>query len=118
MASPTWAYKRERDNCYALPKQATKVEVYRFRFMQRQCLRKQRKVSFSKVKKSPKTERLKLVHNNVWDKASVPPLSGSLYFVTFIDDTSRKVCIYFLKQKSDMFDVFKKWLAQIENRQV
>ena len=38
-----------------------------------------------------------------------------MYFVTFIDDSSRKVWIYFLKHKSDVFDVFKKWLAQVEN---
>ena len=35
--------------------------------------------------------------------------------MTFIDDTARKVWIYFLKEKSEMFDVFKKWLAQVEN---
>jgi len=35
--------------------------------------------------------------------------------VTFINDSSRKVWVYFLKHKSDVFDVFKKWLAQIEN---
>ena len=33
--------------------------------------------------------------------------------MTFIN--GRKVWIYFLKHKSDMFDVFKKWLVQIEN---
>ena len=65
--------------------------------------------------KSPKAERLELVHTDVWDMATVSSLGGSLYFVTFIDDASRKVRIYFLKQKSDMFDVFKKWLAQVKN---
>ena len=34
----------------------------------------------------------------------------------FIDDSSKKVWIYFLKHKSDMFDVFKTWLAQVENK--
>ena len=37
-----------------------------------------------------------------------------MYFVTFIDDSSRKTG-YFLKHKPDMFEVFKKWLAQVEN---
>ena len=58
---------------------------------------------------------MKLVHTDVWGKAFVPSLGGSLYFVTFIDDANRKVWIYFLKQKSDVFDVFKKWLIQVEN---
>jgi len=60
---------------------------------------KKRKVNFSKVMKSPKAERLELVHTDVWGKASVPSLGSSLYFVTFIDDASRKVKIHFLKQK-------------------
>ena len=71
------------------------------------------KVSFSKVRKTSKAENLELVHTDMWGKASVPSLSDSLYFVTFIN--GRKVWIYFLKHKSDMFDVFKKWLVQIEN---
>jgi len=76
---------------------------------------KQKKVSFSKVRKTPKVEKIKLVHTDMWGKGSVLSLSGSLYFMTFIDDSSRKVWIYFLKHKSDVFNVFNKWLAQIEN---
>jgi len=67
------------------------------------------------VRKAPKAERLELVHTDVWGKASIFSLGGSLYFVTFIDDSSRKVWIYSLKHKSDVFNVFKKWLAQVEN---
>ena len=67
------------------------------------------------MKKSLKAQRLELVHTNIWGKTFVPSLSASFYFVTFIDDGSRRVIIYFLKQKSDVFDVLKKWLAQVEN---
>jgi len=35
--------------------------------------------------------------------------------VIFTDDSSRKVQIYFLKHKLDVFDMFKKWVAQVEN---
>jgi len=63
--------------------------------------------SFSMMRKTLKVEKLELVHTNVWGKASVPFLGGSLYFVTFIDDSSRKIWAYFLKHKSDMFVVFK-----------
>ena len=69
---------------------------------------KQSKFSFSKVEKAPKAERLELVHTNLWGEAYVPSVGDSLYFVTFIDDASRKVWIYFSKQKLDVFDVFKK----------
>ena len=35
--------------------------------------------------------------------------------MTFIDNSSRKVWVYFLKNKSDVFDVFKRWKAMVEN---
>jgi len=35
--------------------------------------------------------------------------------VTFIDDSSRKVWVYFLKHNLDVFEVFKKYLAHVEN---
>lgn len=42
-------------------------------------------------------------------------LGGFYYFVTFIDDHSRKVWVYSMKQKSKVFEVFKKWKAKVEN---
>nr|CAN76388.1 hypothetical protein VITISV_037906 [Vitis vinifera] len=36
------------------------------------------------------------------------------YYITFIDDSSRKVWVYFLKNKSDVFETFKKWKAMVE----
>ena len=56
---------------------------------------KQKRVSFSTVTKNPKAEKLELVHTDIWGKTSVPSLGGSLYFVTLIDDSSRKVCVCF-----------------------
>jgi hypothetical protein len=44
----------------------------------------------------------------------VESLRGSQYYITFIDDSSRKVWIYFLKQKFDVFEVFKKWKIMVE----
>ncbi|KAE8711156.1 Villin-2 [Hibiscus syriacus] len=40
---------------------------------------------------------------------------GSLYYVTFIDDSTRKVWVYFMKKKSEVFDTFRKWKAMVEN---
>jgi len=70
---------------------------------------KQKKVSFSKTSKSSKVERLALVHTDVWGPAPMKSLGGSQYYVTFIDDSTRKVWVYFLKNKSDVFSVFKRW---------
>ena len=69
---------------------------------------KQRRVSFSKMRKTLKAEKLELVHTDVWGKALVFSLGNSLYFVTFIDDSSRKVWVYFFEAQSNVFDAFKK----------
>ena len=76
---------------------------------------KQKKVSFTKIDKTPKAERLELVHTDVWGPSPVSSLAGSLYYVTFIDDSTRKLWVYFLKKKSEVFDTFRKWKAMVEN---
>ena len=42
-------------------------------------------------------------------------LSGYVYYVSFIDDYSRKACVYFLKSKDEVFGKFKQVKALIEN---
>ena len=76
---------------------------------------KQKQVSFTKISKTPKAERLELVHTDVWGPSPVSSLAGSLYYVTFIDDSIRKLWVYFLKKKSEVFDTFRKWKAMVEN---
>ena len=66
-------------------------------------LGKQKKVSMI-----PKVEKLELVHTDLWGPSPVAFLRGSRYYITFIDDSSKKVWVYFLKNKSDVFETFKK----------
>ncbi|MBE2321325.1 DDE-type integrase/transposase/recombinase, partial [Solirubrobacter sp. CPCC 204708] len=75
---------------------------------------KQKKVSFLKSGRVPKSQKLELVHTDLWGPSPITSLGGSRYYVTFIDDSSRKVWVYFLKNKSDVFDTFKKWKALVE----
>ena len=56
-----------------------------------------------------------MVHIDIWRPSPVPSLGGSKFYVAFIDDFSRNVWIYFLKHKSDVFVIFKKWKAKVEN---
>ena len=42
-------------------------------------------------------------------------LGKSSYFITFIDDYSRKCWVYFLKTKDEAFDTFKRFKALVEN---
>jgi hypothetical protein len=76
---------------------------------------KQKRVRFLRVGKEKKNERLELVHTNVWGPAQVSSLGGSHYYVTFIDDATRKTWVYCIRQKSDVFYTFKKWKALVEN---
>lgn len=41
-------------------------------------------------------------------------IGGSSYFLTFIDDESRKILIYILKSKDQIFEVFKDFYAKVE----
>jgi len=59
---------------------------------------------------------LELVHIDVFGPVTVPSLSGSLYYVSFIDDFSRKTWIYFLRKKSEVFEKFKEFKALVENQ--
>jgi transposase InsO family protein len=43
-------------------------------------------------------------------------LEGNRYFITFIDDFSKKLWVYFLKEKSAAFIVFKNFKALVENQ--
>ena len=76
----------------------------------------QKRVCFSKSVRTSKAEKLELVHTNVWGPAPIKSLGGSSYYVTFIDDSTRKVWVYFLKNKSDVFATFKRWKAEVENQ--
>ena len=42
-------------------------------------------------------------------------LSVYVYYVSFIDEFSRKTWIYFMKNKDDVFNKFKEFKALIEN---
>ena len=50
--------------------------------------------------KQKKSERLDLVHIDVWGLAQVSSLGGSRYYVTFIDDATRKTWVYCIRQKT------------------
>ncbi|KAJ0555551.1 putative RNA-directed DNA polymerase [Helianthus annuus] len=78
-------------------------------------LGKQKRVTFVKTGRTPKAQKLELVHSDVYGPTSVTSLGGSRYYVTFIDDSTRKVWVYFLKHKSGVFDAFKIWKSAVEN---
>ena len=55
------------------------------------------------------------MHTDVWGLAQLSSLGGFHYYVTFIYDATRKVWVYFLRQKYDVFQTYKKWKCLVEN---
>ena len=58
---------------------------------------------------------LGLIRSDICGPMSTRALSGVEYFVTFIDDHSRKTWIYFLKTKDEVFDHFREFKIFVEN---
>ena len=79
-------------------------------------LGKLRRVNFNKVGRTLKEAKLELVHTDVWGPTLVSSISRRSYFVIFINDHLRKVWAYFMRHKSKVFDVFKRWKTIIENK--
>jgi transposase InsO family protein len=59
---------------------------------------------------------LQLVHSDLCGPFSSPSFSGCKYFLTFIDDFSRRTWVYFLKLKRKVFDKFLAYKALVEKQ--
>ncbi|KAK9100212.1 hypothetical protein Scep_023642 [Stephania cephalantha] len=59
---------------------------------------------------------LQLVHSDVYGPLQTASLGGSKYFMTFIDDCSRMIWVYTLKNKSDAVSCFQKFKATVEKQ--
>ena len=68
-------------------------------------------MSFPKKSNSRAKKSFELIHANVCGPIS---LGKNNYFLLFNDDFSRKTWVYFLKQKSEVFSIFKKFKATVE----
>ena len=68
----------------------------------------------------PSSERkakgiLEIIHSDVCGPISSKSLSMYAYYVSFIDDFSRKTWVYFMKNEDKIFSKFKEFRALIEN---
>jgi hypothetical protein len=59
---------------------------------------------------------LEVVHSDVCGPFDEKPLGGNRYFITFVDEYSRKMLIYLLQTKCAAFYVFRKFKALVENQ--
>ena len=77
---------------------------------------KQNRVAFKSSPSPRKSGILELIHSDVCSPMKIRTLSGSLYFVVFIDDHSRKLWVYTLRRKDQVLDAFKQFHALVERQ--
>jgi transposase InsO family protein len=61
-------------------------------------------------------EHLELVHTDLCGPMQTQSIGGRFYFLTFIDDFSRKSWVYFLKHKSETFEKFREFKSMTEKQ--
>lgn len=61
------------------------------------------------------TRLLELIHSDVCGPMKNISIGGARYFVTFIDDFSRRVHVYFIKNKNEVFEKFLEFKNRVEN---
>ena len=79
------------------------------------CLEGKMTMSPFKAKGHRAKEILDLVHTGLCGPISTSARGGYEYFITFIDDYSRYRYIYLMRHKSEAFDKFKEYKAEVEN---
>ena len=76
---------------------------------------KQPRASFP-ISETRATERLQLVHTDLCGPFEVPSLGGSRYFISFIDDATRKLFVYNLETKDQAQKAFQNFRAMVERQ--
>ncbi|GKD85212.1 retrovirus-related pol polyprotein from transposon TNT 1-94 [Tanacetum coccineum] len=81
-------------------------------FYEHYVISKQHRLKF-KTLNSRSVYVLELVHSDVWQAPDLS-LGGTKYFISFIDDYSRRCWVYPIKKKSHVFEVFKVYKAWVK----
>ncbi|KAK2407959.1 putative mitochondrial protein [Trifolium repens] len=75
---------------------------------------KQHRDSFPQGKAWRAEKILQLLHLDICGPINPTSNGNKRYFITFIDDYSRKIWVYFLQEKSEAFNVFKSFKVRVE----
>ncbi|KAL0539908.1 hypothetical protein IC582_024129 [Cucumis melo] len=57
-----------------------------------------------------------LIHSDIWGPAPCPTVNGYRYFVLFIDDYSRFTWIYFLRNRSSLYQIYVDFANMIQTQ--
>jgi transposase InsO family protein len=79
------------------------------------CISKQARSSYKTEVPIKATRKLEAIHSDVCGPFEVKSMGGDSYFVSFIDKFTRKLWIYLIAKKSEVFEVFKKFRMMVQN---
>ena len=79
------------------------------------CLEEKMTMRPFKAKGYRAKEVMDLVHTDLCGPMSTCARGGYEYFITFTDDYSRYGYIYLMRHKSEAFEKFKEYKAEVEN---
>jgi len=112
-----WHYKLGHLNERDLKNMAKTGAVHELKFKSDQtmtkcevCIQeKETRNAFPRSEGGRTKELLEIVHSDVCGPMRTESHSGAKYFVTFIDDRSRWCEVFFIKNKNNILDVFKRY---------
>ena len=84
--------------------------------MRLQIESKRHRQPFPKRAKSITTGLLELIQSEVCGPMDAPSVGESRYFVTFIDDFSRYITVYMIKQKYEVLAKFREFVNLVKSR--
>ena len=87
-----------------------KLDFCEYRVYDKQC-----RVKFSMTIQCTK-DIVDYFYFDLWGPSLIMLKGGAQYLLTFVNDYFRKVWVYFLKKRSNVFVTFKQWKAMIKKR--
>ncbi|KAH9671777.1 retrovirus-related pol polyprotein from transposon TNT 1-94-like protein [Citrus sinensis] len=91
------------------------TKTYKLNFCEHCVVGKKTRVKFGTANHDTR-EILEYVHSDVWGPTKTASIGGSHYFVTFIDDYSRRVWVYTMQAKDEILEIFVKWKKLVETQ--
>ena len=91
------------------------AKTHKLEFCEHCVMGKQRRVKFG-IGIHNTESILEYVHSDVWGPTKSESMGVIYYFVTFVDDFSKRTWVYVMKSKKDAFNVFLKWKNMVETQ--
>ncbi|UYV62003.1 hypothetical protein LAZ67_1007460 [Cordylochernes scorpioides] len=80
------------------------------------CIAKSTKASHKNLGNIRSKQTLELIHTDICGQMPVKSTRGNRYFLSFVDDFSRRITVYFLKNKDEVLKHFDIYRATVERQ--